>query len=297
MFGVSEFWEQLVQKMYRSMYDGLYSNCEAAFHGMFDSLNSRIAETSETLSMSPQDWSPDGFSVVKNAAENTCIPIAACIITFIFCWELIRMMQDSNQMHNIKPDAILMQLLKLALCLLVCSKSFDIVMGFFDVGAWATEKLADGTIGNFGEGLQLADILPEAVDPLSFGIILQMMGNLIMLLIGWLATLICSAVIYIRVILWFLELLIYSAAAPIPFATFGNKEWSQMGLNYTRKMMALCFEGFFMLLAFALYGGVVSGIGNGDFLEKLVLIIGCGFALVMIMFKAGTISASIFNAH
>ena len=294
---VGEFFEEFTQRIYKSMYEGLYSNCEKLFNAMFSSLNTRIASTSAELTTSPKDWSPSGFVIIQNAAETIFIPIGACIITFVFCWELIHIMQDNNQMHNIRPDTIMMQLLKLCLCLLACSKYFDIVMGFFEVGAWATSKLSAGTVGTCGEGLALADLLPAATDPMKIGIVFEMIGNLILLLVGNFAVLICSAIIYIRVVLWFLEILIYSSAAPMPFATFGNREWSQMGMNYTRKMLALCFEGFFMLMAYALYGGVVSGIGGGSFAESMVLIIGCGYALVMIMFKAGNISANIFNAH
>lgn len=296
MAGEGEFFENFKQNIYHSLYDSLYERCTNAFEGMFDSLNNRIVSTSTQLTTAPKDWSPDGFMIIKNAAENICIPIAACIITFIFCWEIIHMVQDSNRMHNIKPEEIMMQLLKLALCLFACSKSFDIVMGFYDIGAWAMARLSNGTTGTFGAGLVLSDILPPATEPLTLSIILEMLGNWTVLSIGKMATLICSAVIYIRVVLWFLELLMYSSTAPIPFATFGNREWSQVGMNYTRKMLAICFEGFFMLLAFALYGGVVSGI-SGDFMESLILIIGCGFALIMLMFKAGNISASVFNAH
>ena len=68
-------------------------------------------------------------------------------------------------------------------------------------------------------------------------------------------------------------------------------------MNYTRKMLALSFEGFFMLLLFAVYGGVLEGLQTGDFKQNLVMIIGCGFGLAVMMFKVGNISASIFNAH
>lgn len=76
-----------------------------------------------------------------------------------------------------------------------------------------------------------------------------------------------------------------------------NKDWSQVGMNYTRKMLALSFEGFFILLLFSTYGGILSGLQLEDFTQSMVMILGSGFALAIMMFKIGNLSASIFNAH
>ncbi len=122
-------------------------------------------------------------------------------------------------------------------------------------------------------------------------------GYLIILNIARLATWICGILVYISVMMWFIEFLVYAGMAPVPYSTWVNREWSQVGMNYTRKMLALSFDGFFKLLLFALYGGVLGGLELGDFKQSLVMIIGCGFALAVMLFKTSTISASIFNAH
>lgn len=295
--GVVEFGENLMQVFLQKLYDGFYASCEKGFNGMFHALNSQVAAASADLTTAPAEWSSTGFALVKNTAETIFLPIGCCILVFVFCWDLVQMMQDSNRMHSIRPEAILMKLLKLALCLLACSKSFDIIMGFFEVGRWATGKLNAGAVGTFGEGLSLADVLPAAQQPLDFFIILQLCGYILLIYMGWLAVLVCYGAIYVRVSLWFLELYMYSTAAPVPFGTFCSREWGQMGMNYTRKMLAVCFEGFFMLLAFALYGALLNGLGGTGFTETMVLVICCGFGMVMLICRAGSISASIFNAH
>lgn len=129
------------------------------------------------------------------------------------------------------------------------------------------------------------------------GMLMQLAGYKIILAIGKIGIIICSALIYIRVMFWFIEFLLYASVAPIPYSTWVNKEWGQIGMNYTRKMLAVSFEGFFILLLFTIYGGVMSGINMGDFTQSMVMIIGSGFALAIMMFKTNNISASIFNAH
>ncbi len=295
----SEFGHNLIQDILESMYNGLYKQCEEQLNGIFDSLNSRVTWASGQLTIPLENWNSGAFSTARTIAENACIPIAACMVTFIFCWELIHLMQDSNRMQNIKPENILFVLLKLALCILAVSKSFDIVMGVRDLGAYATQNVANSTVGNFLLNVEAANILPQVTGDYEFNMITELLLDLIVLWFARIGVYVCSAVVYIRVMLWFIEFLMYATPCAIPLATFGNKEWGQTGMNYIRKMLAVSFEGFFMLLAFALYGGVLSGIGgNGaDLFESIFMILGSGFALIMIMFKAGSISASIFNAH
>lgn len=293
---ISEWWNNTMQSVLGGMYNGLYEKCEDVFGALFLTINDKITWASSELTKSPQAWNNSAFLMVKNIAENALIPIASCILTFIFCWQLIQMMQDSNRMQNIRPDTILMELLKLAVCMLACSKSFQIVMGFWSIASYATSKVAGSSTGSFGTGKNFSDVLTKVTSNYSFGDVLDALLALIVLLISWFLIMAVGAIIYVRVNLWYMELLLYAAAAPIPYATFGNKEWGQMGMNYTRKMLAICFEGFFMLLAFALFGAVLGGIG-GDFYEYIVMVIAAGFALCMILFKAGNIASSVFNAH
>ncbi len=276
VMGASEFAHSMYQSICKGLYEALHGQLEKNFNGLFDSLNARVEWARTELTQQPQLWSPGGFQIIRNVAENVFIPIAGSIIIFIFCWEMCHLLQEGNRMQTVRPDSIAIHLLKLALCLFACIHSFDIVMGFYGIGAWATGRISGDAIGTFGEGLVLADIIPPVEDEYPFGMILDMAANLLVLFFGRIVTLACSAFVYIKVVFWFLEILLYASAAPIPFATWGSREWSQIGMNYTRRMLALSFEGFFMLLAFAVYGGVVSGIGEGSFLDTLVLVIGCG---------------------
>lgn len=297
---ISEFFDKLWQLVLKTVYDALYESVKNSYEDLFNVLNYEISKASTNIYGGPQAWNGTAYETVKKIAENVCIPIAAAFITVIFCWELIHLVQESNSMNNAKPDKIMLVLLKFGLCLLVCAKSFDIIMGFYDVGAWASRGLAKQTSASLRKfKVDLTDILnlepvPEVY---TLGIIMRLFGYKIILFIGKISIAICGIIVYIRVMLWFLEILLYASAAPIPYSTWVNKEWSQIGMNYTRKMLALSFDGFFMLLLFSIYGGVVAGVSQGDFMQSMVMIIGCGFALALMMFKTGNISASIFNAH
>lgn len=292
---VSEFWDKLLQLIIKSVYTALYQSVGESLQGLFDSLNRELSHASRQITLGPKLWNGSAYGLMQDISENVCIPIAAVFITVIFCWELIHLVQESNSMQNIQPERLMLVLIKFALCLVVCAYSFRIVMCFCDIGSWAGSKLRGATV-SISMAPSLADLgLPE--DGYTLENLMKLAGYKVTLVLASFGIWICGILVYIRVMLWFVEYLLYASTAPIPFSTWMNKDWSQMGMNYTRKMLALSFEGFFILLLFSVYGGVLSGLQLGDFKQSLVMVIGCGFGLAVMMFKVGNISASIFNAH
>lgn len=298
---MSEFIDNLLQKIFKSLYQGLYWCAEKLFNNIQNVMDTGIANSRDVIMQSPQQWNGDAVSFVRSIAQNAVIPIAGCIITFVFCWQIISMVQESNQMHNIKPETMMLLMMKLGICLFICSKSFEIVNGLFSLGKWASEHIPFFSLGSTGT-FSFQDVLDKNLDDYDFGVVMQMLVNLLLTLIALGLIYALSIAIYIRTNIWYLELLIYASAAPIPFSTFINKEWGQVGTNYLRKILAMTFEGFFMLIAFGLYNVLVSKVINSShapdqYLMSMVTTCGCGIGLFMILNKAGNISASIFNAH
>lgn len=298
---MSEFIDNLLLKVFKSLYQGLYWCTEKIFNNIQNVMDMGISNSRDVITQAPQQWNGDAFSFVRTIAHNAAIPIAGCIITFVFCWQVVSMVQESNQLHNIKPETMLLLMIKLILCLVVCSKSFEIVNGMFTLGKWASEKIPFFNLGN-SSSLAFQDVLTENPDEYNFGIVMQMLVNLLLTFISLGLIYALSIAIYIRTNIWYLELLIYASAAPMPFSTFMNKEWGQVGTNYLRKILSMAFEGFFMLVAFGLYNAFVSKVMNNShapdqYLMSMVSTCGCGIGLFMILNKAGSISASVFNAH
>lgn len=296
---ISEFADKLLQWIMKTVYKGLYASVEKSVEGLFDFLNDELSLASRQIGLGPRLWNGgSAYGTVQGIAENVCIPIAAAFITVIFCWELIHLVQESNNMNTVKPDRLIIVLLKFGLCLMVCAYSFKIVMGFCDIGIWAARAMRIETSVSISIAPTLEDMgMSAELNVYELEDLIELFGYFIMLKLAKLGAWICGIIVYIRVMIWFVEILIYASAAPIPYSTWINREWSQVGMNYTRKMLALSFEGFFILLLYAIYGGVLGGLRLGDFKESLVMILGCGFGLAVMMFKVGNISASIFNAH
>lgn len=294
----SEFVDKVIARIIKILYDPIYSSVQENMDNLFAFLNRQILNASHQITKGPKLWNSSAYDMMQTISENICLPIAGAFITVIFCWQLISMVQDGNNMQTVKPERIMLTLMKFCLCLYACANSFKIVMAFCDLGVWASRKLQFITSGSVSFSIAPSlDELGLAADAYTFDNLMKLAGYWLVIKLALLGVWICGMIVYVRIMLWFVELLMYSSVAPIPYSTWMNKEWSQVGMNYTRKMLALSFDGFFILVLFALYSGILSGLNLGDFTQSVVMILGCGFALACMMYKVGNISASIFNAH
>jgi hypothetical protein len=81
-------------------------------------------------------------------------------------------------------------------------------------------------------------------------------------------------------------------------ATITNREWGQMGNNYLRGLMALGFQGFFLMLCVGIYAVLVNSMVVANNVHTAVFSVAAyTVLLVFAMMKTGSLSKSIFSAH
>jgi hypothetical protein len=105
--------------------------------------------------------------------------------------------------------------------------------------------------------------------------------------------------IVITVILYgrMIEIFLMCSIAPIPFATFTHKEWGSMGQNFLRSLLALGFQGFFLLVCVGIYAVLVNGmIVAANPHSAIFGLAAYTVLLCFAMVKSGTLAKSVFNA-
>lgn len=101
-------------------------------------------------------------------------------------------------------------------------------------------------------------------------------------------------VIYGRII----EVYLMTSLGPIPFSTMANREWGIMGQNYIRALFAIGFQGFLIMVCVGIYSVLVHSISiSDDIISSVWTCMGYTVLLCFSLFKTGTLSKSIFNAH
>jgi len=81
-------------------------------------------------------------------------------------------------------------------------------------------------------------------------------------------------------------------------ATMTNREWGGMGQNYLRSLFALGFQAFLIVVCVAIYAALVQNITlTDDILYAIWTCVGYTVLLCFCLFKTGSLSKAIFNAH
>lgn len=80
-------------------------------------------------------------------------------------------------------------------------------------------------------------------------LIVTLIISFVMIIVTFLLLASIIVVLASRIIEVFMQLSI----APIPFATFLNKDWADIGRNWLRNILALAFQGFFIIVALAIF--------------------------------------------
>ena len=115
--------------------------------GMFDSVNRQVADVSVQIGHTPQGWNPGVFSMIQTLSENIMVPIAGVILAAVMTLELIQMITDKNNLHDVDTWMIFKWVFKSAAAILLVTNTWNIVMGVFDM-AQSVVSQASGIIGS-----------------------------------------------------------------------------------------------------------------------------------------------------
>ena len=68
---------------------------------MFGDVNEKVGTIAAEVGKTPQGWNAGIFSMIQSLSENVIVPIAGLVITYVLCVELISMITEKNNMHDI----------------------------------------------------------------------------------------------------------------------------------------------------------------------------------------------------
>ena len=69
---------------------------------MFGDVNEKVGTIAAEVGKTPQGWNANIFNMIQNLSENVIVPIAGLVITYVLCYELISMVTEKNNMHDIE---------------------------------------------------------------------------------------------------------------------------------------------------------------------------------------------------
>ena len=101
--------------------------------GLFDTVNTRVGEIAVQVGTTPAAWNAGVFSLIRQISETVILPIAGLVLTYVAVYELIQMLIDRNNLHDIDTWMFFKWIFKTACAILIVTNTWNIVMGVFDV--------------------------------------------------------------------------------------------------------------------------------------------------------------------
>ena len=272
--------------------DGITSNLT----GLFDTVNGKVGEIAADVGATPQDWNSGVFNMLRSLSETVIVPIAGAILALIMCYELIQLIAERNNMHDMDSWMLFRWVFKSAAAVLLVSNTWNIVMGVFDLTQSVVNQSAGVIIGN--TSIDITAVVTDLENRLSDMDIGGLLGLWFQSLFVGLTMNILSICIMLVVYGRLIEIYLVTSLGPIPLATIGNSEWRGMGQGYLKSLFALGFQAFLIMVVTGIYAVLIQNIAlDGDVSGAIWGCMGYTVLLCFCLFKTGSIAKAIFATH
>ena len=261
----------------------------------FDSVNAQVGQIATEVGMTPSAFSPAIFNMIKNLSENVIMPIAGLFLTFIACYELIQLVISHNNLANFETWIFFKWVFKTFVAVTLITNTMNITMAVFDVAQHVVSQAGGIISGSTAIDASTLRTMQTNLEAMEVG---ELLGIFLMSFIVQFLVYILSALIFVIVYARMIEIYLMVSLAPLPFATFCNKEQSMIGQNYLRSLFALGFQGFLIMVCVGIYAVLIQSIAfSSDIIGTLWGIVGYTILLAFTLFKTGSVAKSVLHAH
>lgn len=263
--------------------------------GLFDTVNARVGEIAVQVGTAPAQWNAGVFSLIRRLSETVILPIAGLVLTFVATYELIQLLVERNNLHDLDYWIFFKWIFKTACAILILSNTFNIVMAVFDVAQRVVAQSAGLIQGSTDVSPDMLADLEAALEGMDLG---PLLGLWLQSFVVQLTMTALNIVIFVIVYGRMIEIYMLTSLAPLLVATLANRELDGAGQNYLRSLFAVGFQGMLILVCVGIYAVLIQSIaGGGDPIGAIWGTIGYTVLLCYCLFKTGSIARSVLGAH
>ena len=288
--------QSILDKLAEWLKELLISGILGNLSGMFDTVNTKVGEIAGEVGMTPSAWNGIVFNLIRSLSETVIIPIAGIILTFMMCYELIQLVIVKNNLHDVDTWIFFKWIFKTFVAVFLVTNTWNIVMAIFDVAQNVVSQSGGIITGSTSIDLSAAILDMEAqLEAMALG---PLLGLWFQSMVVGLTMNILSICIFLVVYGRMIEIYLVTSVGPIPFATMSNREWSSVGQNYLKSLIALGFQAFLIMICVGIYAVLIQEISTADNISAAIW--GCmGYTVLLCftLFKTGSMAKGIFSAH
>lgn len=288
--------QSILDKLAEWLKELLISGILGNLSGMFDTVNTKVGEIAGEVGMTPSAWNGGVFNLIRSLSETVIIPIVGIILTFVMCYELIQLVIEKNNLHDVDTWIFFKWIFKTFVAVFLVTNTWNIVMAIFDVAQNVVSQ--SGGIISGSTSIDLSTAIPDMEAQLEAMDLGPLLGLWFQSMVVGLTMNILSICIFLVVYGRMIEIYLVTSVGPIPFATMSNREWSSVGQNYLKSLIALGFQAFLIMICVGIYAVLIQEISTADNISAAIW--GCmGYTVLLCftLFKTGSMAKGIFSAH
>ncbi len=267
-----------------------------------------LSDTPDKFTGSTSSSATPIWSGIETLTNNAIVPVAIFILVVVIMYELIQMVISGNNFRDFDTSIFFKWSIKGVCGILLVSNVFYISTSIFGFGSNAVTNGLNTLFPDSGSFLNSAVIensknFKEVLTNFDIG------SLLILLILSFLVSIVTFFVLGAIIIVLaqrMIEIFMYLSISPIPMATMMNNDWGQIGKNWLRNILALAFQGFFIVVALTIFkvllGNVITqmqspGSNSAAVTGSMSIMLGYIVALIFTVFRSSNISKSAFAAQ
>lgn len=172
-----------------------------------------------------------------------------------------------------------------------------IINAIFDISSSMVTSAQNQFIGS-AKGFTISK---EATDNLTNALskydTLGMLGIFVTSLLVKIVNAVCTVLARVIVDLRFIEIYVFTAIAALPFATLASNEYSTIGKNFIKRMIALAIHVIFVVIVLYMYVILANGatISTTDATDMIFQALGYSLLCVIALFQTGSWSKQLMG--
>ncbi len=284
-----------------------------------DTLNNTFNTSNQGIMKNLLSSTPDKFtgstakgatpiwSSIETITNKAIVPVAIFILVVVIVYELIQMVVSNNNFRDFDTSIFFRWTVKAVCGILLVSNVFYITTSVFGFGTNAVTNGLNALFPKGGTFLETAKLNAKLQSNLANNFNEgELLGILALSAAVLLVTFFVLGAIIIVLSSRMIEIFMYLSISPIPMATMMNNDWGQIGKNWLRNILALAFQGFFIVVALTIFktmlGNVITQLAKptsdaAALAGSMAITLGYVIALIFTIFRSSNISKSAFGAQ
>ena len=285
--------DQLFAEIEQHLKDMIVPYLMSVLQTMFDCVNDQVGTIASDVGTTPSAFNPTIFGMIRNISETVIMPIAGIILTFVACYELIQLIISYNNLANFETWFIFKWVLKTFVAVEIITHTFDFTLAVFDVAQHIILNAGGVIVSSTAVDASALASMQSTIEAMDIWSIFALFFQVSIIMI---VTQILSKLIFVIIYVRMIEIYMYVSLAPIPLATFANKEQSSVCINYGKSLFALGLQGFLIMICVGIYAALIQSLAfSSDIVGSLWGVVGYTILLAFSLFKTNTVAKAILQ--